>query len=80
MKNLLTIFVTLISLSCFGQKDTSYKREIDSLAKKYKVKNACGMSRTIIDNGIVPIRESVIIFYKTNKGEIKQQFLYTRDL
>lgn len=70
----------MLSVHCFGQKDTSYRKEIDSLARVYKIKNACGMSRTIIDNKLVPIRESVIIFYKTNKGEIKQQFLYTRDL
>ena len=57
-----------------------YKKELDSLSKVFKIKNACGLMKTFIDNGVVPPRESVTIYFKGVNGEIKQQFLYTRDI
>jgi hypothetical protein len=47
-------------------------KEIDSLGKLYNVE-ALGYTKTIIKN-----RETLILHYVGNKGEIKQCLLYTR--
>ena len=92
MKNILIILTILISsFNVKAQKQEiikklnaestkEYKKELDSLSKVFKIKNACGLMKTFIDNGIVPPRESVTIYFKDANGEIKQQFLYTRDI
>lgn len=48
------------------------QREIDSLGKVYNVE-AIGYSKTLIRN-----RETMILFYLGNKGELKECLLYTR--
>jgi len=48
------------------------QREIDSLGKVYNVE-AIGYTKTIIRN-----RETMILYYIGNKGELKEALLYTR--
>ena len=85
-KPLLTLIILITSFVAFSQSKQSkqridtYKKEIDSIAKIYNIKNACGLTRTVVDNGIRPLRESLIIIYKNNKGELEDRLLYTYEL
>jgi hypothetical protein len=58
--------------SPFTMNKSTMKREIDSLGKLYNVE-AIGYSKSIVGN-----RESMILFYKGRKEELKQCLIYTR--
>lgn len=88
MKKLVTLilFVGLCAISkaqlpkLENNLKSVYRKELDSLAKVYKIKNPCGLIKTFNDNGTVPARESITILYKDARGQVTQQFLYTRDV
>lgn len=88
MKKLITVtllvFASVITKAQMPKLENNlkkvYKKELDSLAKVYKIKNPCGLIKTYNDNNIVPARESITILYKDDHGRVTQKFLYTRDL
>ena len=73
-KNLISIFLMLSMYSCYSQTLAKYKKEMDSLSVKYKVK-VCGYTKTIVDD-----RESFIIFYRTPSLDMQEKLAWTRKI